>query len=59
MNTRQLIVIVCACTLLTLGLAWFLERFQADAFHAEIRDYMTKWDRFRLWEAEQGGAKDE
>jgi hypothetical protein len=53
-SSRQLLVLVGAVTVLTLSLAWFLERFQSEAFHAEVRDYMGKWEAFKTWEAEHG-----
>jgi hypothetical protein len=50
---------VGAVTVLTLGLAWFLERFQTEALMGEIRGYLGKVDNFRQWEREHGGGESE
>jgi hypothetical protein len=54
-TTRQLLFLVGAVTVLSAGLAWWLQRFELNAFHADVKRYLENFDRFRAWEAEHGG----
>lgn len=37
------------------GLVWWLEHFEVSRLHAEVSDYLAKYDKFKLWEAENSG----
>ena len=45
------------------GVVWFLERFEGRRLHAEVREYLDKYDEFRAWMATRpplpGGAPPE
>lgn len=49
MTTRNAVIIglvlgvVCAC------IVWYLERFESNRLHAEVREYLTKYDEFSEW----------
>lgn len=55
MSTRQLLFLIGTVTVLSAGLAWWLQRFELDSLHSEINDFLKKHDNFRKWEAEQNG----
>jgi len=31
------------------SVVWFLERFQSERLHAEVRTYLERYDEFREW----------
>lgn len=53
MTTRQLLILVAAVTLLSAGLAWWLQRYELSGLHSEIKGYLAKHDAFRAWEDAQ------
>ena len=53
MSTRQLIVVVALISLLAAGLSWWMQRFELSALHSEIKDYLSKNQAFKDWEAGQ------
>ncbi len=52
-TTKQLLVLIAAISVLSAGLAWWLQKFELTGLHTEVREYLDKQDRFRKWEAEQ------
>lgn len=56
MSTRQLIVFIAAVSVLAAGLAWWLQRFELDSLHADVRKYLANIDKFKAWEADNGGS---
>jgi hypothetical protein len=51
-TTRQLTVLIAAITILSAGLAWWLQRYELQALHGEVRDYLRKQDQFKQWQAD-------
>lgn len=31
------------------AIVWFLERFEGQRLHSEVREYLEKYDEFRNW----------
>lgn len=46
--TGVVLGVVCALVV------WWLERFEIDKLHGEVRSYLEKVDEFKRWEAEHG-----
>lgn len=56
MNKQDLAKVIL--TGLALGITagavvWFLERFETARLHEEVRDYLTNYDKWREWMANQ------
>ncbi len=56
MTTRQFALFVLAVSVLSAGLAWWLQRFELAGLHGEVRDYLRKQDSFKQWETEHDDA---
>lgn len=59
MSWRQAFAFALIMGLVAAGAVWFLERFEVAKLHSEIGEHLAKYDRFRVWEREHGGAVDE
>lgn len=39
------------------AVVWFLERFETERLHSEVRSYMENYDAFRAFLAQRGDAE--
>lgn len=51
---KQTLVLAALMGVVAAGVVWFLERFETDRMHAQMREYLEKHEAFRLWTAEHG-----
>jgi hypothetical protein len=49
MTFRQAIVIGVVLGVVAAAVVWYLERFESNRLFAEMRDYMSRQDKFREW----------
>lgn len=50
----RILVAGAALGLVAGAVVWFLERFESDRLHVQVREYLEKYDAFKAWEAEHG-----
>ena len=55
MNYKQAAVIGIALGITAGLIVWFLERFETDRLHREVRGYLKNVDEFNEWLREKGG----
>jgi hypothetical protein len=53
MNYRQVILIGLLLGVTAALVVWWLERFEADRLHGEVRTYLERYDEFRDWLTKQ------
>ena len=41
------------------AVVWFLERFEANRLHAQVREYLHRYDEFQDWLKSRPGASPE
>lgn len=58
MNYRQVIATGLILGLTAAVVVWFLERFESQRLHGEVRSYLTNYDAFREWVERHGPAAD-
>ncbi len=51
-----MIVAVACVAILAAGLSWWMQRFELNGIHEEIKDYLAKHAAFNEWEAGHGGT---
>ena len=56
MNWRQVVVAAVILGAVAGLVVMWLERFEVEKMHTEIRGYLDRVDRFRAWEAEHGDS---
>jgi hypothetical protein len=54
MNTRQVILTGLVLGLTAAVVVWWLERFELNRLHGEVRHYLANVDAFRAWTKERG-----
>ncbi len=52
---KQTVAAAIVMGLVAAAVVWYLERFQSIKLHEEVNDYLRRYDRFKLWEAEHSG----
>lgn len=57
MSTRQVVAIGLIMGLTAAAVVWWLERFESERLHGEVRSYLDRYDEFRDWLASQGGEQ--
>lgn len=55
MSWKQAFAFAVVLGLVAAGAVWFLERFEVAKLHGEVASYLERYDRFKLWEQQQGG----
>lgn len=50
----RLVIAGAALGLVAGAVVWFLERFESERLHAEVRTYMENYDAFRTFLAQRG-----
>lgn len=55
MTTRQTIVVGLILGVTCALVVWYLERFETNRLHADIREYLENVDSFRDWLAANKG----
>ena len=53
---KQTIAAAVVMGLVAAAVVWYLERFQVGRLHDEVNDYLRRYDRFKLWEAEHNDS---
>lgn len=51
---RQTILMAVIVGVVAAAAVWYFGGLEATRFHIEVRDYLKRYDDFRLWEAEHG-----
>lgn len=54
MSWRQVIIAAAVLGAVAGLVVMWLERFEVQKMHAQLREYLERHDRFREWEAEHG-----
>lgn len=49
MTTKQVLLLAGVIVVGCAALVWALERFEVAKLHTEMRDYLSKHDRFDEW----------
>ncbi len=47
-----MIVVIASIAIVAAGLSWWMQRFELESLHTEIKDYLHKYDKFRQYEEE-------
>lgn len=55
MNVKQIVLTGVVLGMVCAGVVWYLERFESARLFHEMREYMTRHDKFREWlDTEEG-----
>ncbi len=58
MSYKHAILIAVGLGLTAALVVWWLERFEAERLHGEVRTYLERYDEFRAWlDEKEGGGK--
>lgn len=49
MSNRQVVIAGAVLGLTAAVVVWWLERFQVERLHGDIREYLSRYDEFRDW----------
>lgn len=56
---KQALVIGATLGVVAALTVWWLERFELNRLHADVRHYLENHDAFRDWQRQQGNGKGE
>lgn len=56
MNAKQAVIFGVVFGLIAACVVWYLERFELNRLHGEMRDYLSKHDKFEDFIKERGDS---
>lgn len=56
-DRTRVLVMAAVLGIVAAAVVWYLERFESRRLHAEVRQYLSRYDEFRAWLARHGDGQ--